>query len=64
MDGIDNDFNGTLRWISTEPAFTPYYALNQTDRSRLAFLAEVSLDDTASELPTGIPAQVILPAQK
>ncbi|MGI2169741.1 HlyD family secretion protein [Shewanella sp. MF05960] len=64
VDGIDNGFNGTLRWISTEPAFTPYYALNQTDRSRLAFLAEVSLDDTASELPTGIPVQVILPAQK
>ncbi|WP_351017340.1 HlyD family efflux transporter periplasmic adaptor subunit [Shewanella sp. AC91-MNA-CIBAN-0169] len=64
VDGIDGTFNGTLRWISTEPAFTPYYALNQSDRSRLAFLAEVSLDSSASELPTGIPAQVILPTQK
>jgi HlyD family secretion protein len=64
VDGIDNSFNGTLRWISTEPAFTPYYALNQTDRSRLAFLAEVNLDNTASKLPTGIPVQVILPAKK
>ncbi|WP_445775862.1 HlyD family secretion protein [Shewanella sp.] len=64
VDGIDSQFNGILRWISTEPAFTPYYALNQTDRSRLAFLAEVNLDSSASELPTGIPAQVILPVQK
>jgi len=64
VDGIEPHFNGRLRWISTQPAFTPYYALNQTDRSRLVFLAEVSLDDSASQLPSGIPAQVILPAIK
>lgn len=29
VDGIDRAIKGYLRWISTEPAFTPYYALNQ-----------------------------------
>ncbi|GGB46249.1 HlyD family efflux transporter periplasmic adaptor subunit [Shewanella inventionis] len=64
IDGFDKPFAGKLRWMSTEPAFTPYYALNQSDRSRLAFLAEINLDDSARDLPTGIPAQVILPAPK
>ena len=36
---------GTVRYISAEAAFTPYYALTQKDRSRLAYLAEVTLDE-------------------
>ncbi|WP_428612595.1 HlyD family secretion protein [Shewanella sp.] len=61
IDGHDAPLNGTLRWLSREPAFTPYYALNQQDRSRLVYLAEFDLDDSAQSLPTGIPAQVELP---
>jgi len=41
VDGIEKTVMGTLRWIATEPAFTPYYALNQEERSRLMYLAEV-----------------------
>ncbi|GAB3291964.1 HlyD family secretion protein [Parahaliea aestuarii] len=59
VDGIDRDFRGRLRWIATEPAFTPYYALNASDRSRLVYLAEFDLID-GSELPTGVPVQVLL----
>ncbi|MFT5693786.1 MAG: HlyD family secretion protein [Oceanicoccus sp.] len=58
VDGIDEAIEGRLRWISSEPAFTPYYALNQQERSRLMFLAEVQLPDSESHLPNGIPAQV------
>jgi len=61
VDGIESLLTGTLRWISTEPAFTPYYALNQEDRARLMYLAEVQLSDSQSDLPNGVPAQVILP---
>lgn len=61
VDGQAQPFTGTLRWLSKEPAFTPYYALNQQDRSRLVYLAEFDLDDRAQSLPTGIPAQVELP---
>jgi HlyD family secretion protein len=61
IDGIDDAFPGTVRWISHEPAFTPYYALNQSERSRLVYLAEVQLTEDASDLPSGIPAQVLLP---
>lgn len=28
VDGLDKLLTGQLRWISTEPVFTSYYALN------------------------------------
>lgn len=60
VDGLDTPLTGTLRWLSKDPAFTPYYALNQQDRSRLVYLAEFTLSD-AVQLPSGIPVQVELP---
>lgn len=59
VDGLDKDLTGRLRWIDSSPSFTPYYALNAEDRSRLVYLAEVDLLDNP-ELPSGIPTQVIL----
>ncbi|ABZ74625.1 conserved hypothetical protein [Shewanella halifaxensis HAW-EB4] len=61
VDGIDNPIEGKVRWISNEPAFTPYYALNQEERSRLMYLAEVQLPDSSAALPSGVPAQVEMP---
>lgn len=61
VDGIEQPITGRLSWIATEPAFTPYYALNQDERARLMYLAEVQLPDSESELPNGVPAQVQLP---
>jgi HlyD family secretion protein len=59
IDGVDKALTGQLRWIATDPAFTPYYALNASDRARLVYLAEFDLDN-ADQLPTGVPAQVLL----
>jgi len=61
VDGLEKPIKGRLRWIATEPAFTPYYALNQAERARLMYLAEIQLPDSQSELPNGVPAQVVLP---
>lgn len=61
VDGIKDAIIGTVRWIATDPAFTPYYALNQEERARLMYLAEIQLPDSASNLPNGVPAQVALP---
>ncbi|WP_420028997.1 HlyD family secretion protein [Photobacterium halotolerans] len=60
VDGVSEPFEGTLRWIATEPAFTPYYALNEDDRARLVYLAEFDLSDAGS-LPSGVPVQVEMP---
>jgi HlyD family secretion protein len=61
VDGLEKTITGRLRWIATEPAFTPYYALNQEERARLMYLAEVQLPDSEAHLPNGVPAQVELP---
>jgi HlyD family secretion protein len=59
VDGVAASLIGELRWIATEPAFTPYFALNSNDRARLVYLAEFDLEG-GRELPTGVPAQVLL----
>lgn len=61
VDGIDHALTGRVRWIATEPSFSPYYALNQDERARLMYLAEVQLPDSDAELPIGLPVQVDLP---
>ena len=61
VDGLDRVFDGTVRWISSDPAFTPYYALNASDRARLMYLAQVELPQDAAGLPNGVPAQVEMP---
>jgi len=61
LDGSDREWQAKVRFVSTDAAFTPYYALNEKDRSRLSFLAEVVLTETEAEaLPTGMPVQVTL----
>jgi HlyD family secretion protein len=61
VDGLAQTITGKVRWISSEPAFTPYYALNQEERARLMYLAEVQLPDSYAELPNGVAVQVELP---
>lgn len=61
IDGTDHDWRGVLRYVSSDAAFTPYYALNERDRSRLSFLAEVVLTEpAAAALPTGMPVEVTM----
>ena len=51
--------HGALR--VAQASFTPYYALTQKDRSRLAYLAEITLEEpAAADLPAGVPVQVRL----
>jgi HlyD family secretion protein len=61
IDGADRRFTGTVRWVSADASFTPYFALTEHDRSRLSYLAEVDLPD-AADLPSGVPLEVDFPA--
>jgi HlyD family secretion protein len=58
IDGIEAPVAGRIRRITAEPVFTPYFALTERDRSRLAYLAEVTLPATNPRLPEGLPVQV------
>ncbi|WP_116474189.1 HlyD family secretion protein [Zobellella maritima] len=59
VDGIEAPYDGRLSWIATEPAFSPYYALTEGERSRLMYLVKVQLPAHAAGLPSGIPAQAL-----
>lgn len=61
IDGNSRTITGTVRWVSADASFTPYFALTEHDRSRLSYLAEIDLPDAAS-IPAGIPLEVDFPA--
>jgi len=57
--GLEAPLDGTVRTLSHEAAFTPYFALTQYDRGRLSYLAEVDIDGPSDlNLPTGVPVEV------
>jgi HlyD family secretion protein len=60
IDGHASPYHARIRWISTEAAFTPFYALTQFDRSHLSYLAEIDLVESP-DLPVGIPVEVYFP---
>lgn len=60
VDGLDRPLEGRVRWISSEAAFTPYFALTERDRGRLSYVAEIDVELTPRRLPDGIPVEVVL----
>lgn len=61
VDGLAEPLEGRVRYVASDPAFTPFFALTEHDRSRLSYLAEIDLPGAGSErLPAGIPVQVEL----
>ena len=58
IDGLSEPVAGRVRWVATESAFTPYFALTERDRGRLSFLAKVDIVDDIERLPDGVPLEV------
>jgi len=60
VDGLENGISGRIRWVATEAAFTPYYALTERDRGHLTYLAKIDIDEDRDRLPDGVPVEVDL----
>ncbi len=60
VDGLEAELEGRVRWVSSEAAFTPYYALTERDRGRLTFVAKVDIVTERPRLPDGVPVEVEL----
>jgi len=58
VDGLDTAIEGRVRWIASDPAFTPYYALTERDRGRLSYVAKVDITEQYERLPDGVPVEV------
>jgi len=60
VDGLDTALAGTVRWVASEAAFTPYYALTERDRGRLSYAAKIDIDEPIQRLPDGVPLEADL----
>ncbi|MBI3775937.1 MAG: hypothetical protein HY273_10370 [Gammaproteobacteria bacterium] len=60
VDGLAAPVRGKVRMVSNDPAFTPYYALTEHDRSRLSFVAKIDLVDAGQDFPGGVPVNVVM----
>jgi HlyD family secretion protein len=58
VDGLEKAIEGQVRWVSSEAAFTPYFALTERDRGRLSFVAKVDITEQRDRLPDGVPVEV------
>lgn len=58
VDGLTAPIAGRVRWVSSEAAFTPYYALTERDRSRVSYVAKVDITEDRERLPDGVPVEV------
>ena len=58
VDGLEKAIAGQVRWVSSEAAFTPYFALTERDRGRLSFVAKVDITEQRDRLPDGVPVEV------
>lgn len=58
VDGIATPIAGRVRWVASDPAFTPYYALTERDRGRISYTAKVDIVEETGRLPDGVPVEV------
>ena len=63
VDGLDQPLDGRVRWVASEAAFTPYYALTERDRGHLSYVAKVDIVGRQERLPDGVPVEVQLPLE-
>ena len=60
IDGLDEVISGRVRWVASEAAFTPYFALTERDRGHLTYLAKIDITGDRERLPDGVPVEVDL----
>ncbi|MCB2381487.1 HlyD family efflux transporter periplasmic adaptor subunit [Shewanella sp. SR1] len=63
VDGREIPITGTVRNIRSQPAYTPFYALNERDRARLMYLTDITISAEGQDLPTGMALAVELDVQ-
>ncbi|BBA32662.1 secretion protein HlyD family protein [Methylocaldum marinum] len=60
MDGVAEPYEGTVRMVSSDPVFTPFFALTERDRRRLSYVAKIYLSETVRNVPAGLPVEAEL----
>lgn len=63
VEGLTQPQDARLRWVASDAAYTPYFALTERDRGHLTYLAKFDLlaSEQASRWPDGVPVELELP---
>ncbi len=60
IDGVSEPVRGRVRWVASEAAFTPYFALTERDRGRLSYVAKIDIAEDMERLPDGVPLEATI----
>lgn len=60
LAGKELPLTGKVRSIRSQPAYSPYFALNEKERSRLMYLTTIDLEN-AENYTTGLPLEIRIP---
>ena len=60
LDGVAEPYEGTVRMVSSDPVFTPFFALTERDRRRLSYVAKIYLSESVRNVPAGLPVEAEL----
>jgi len=60
LDGVAEPYEGTVRMVTSDPVFTPFFALTERDRRRLSYVAKIYLSETVRNVPAGLPVEAEL----
>lgn len=60
LDGVDEPYEGTVRVVSSDPVFTPFFALTERDRRHLSYIAKIYLSEAVRDVPAGLPVEAEL----
>lgn len=60
LDGLEEVFEGSIKWISSEAEFTPKTILTEETRTSLVYAVKVQADNPQGKLKIGMPVQVLI----
>lgn len=57
-DGCQKELNAKITYVATSAEFTPPVIYSNESRDKLVFMVEAAFDDTAENLPVGLPVGI------
>jgi HlyD family secretion protein len=60
VDGVEEPFEGSVKWIASEAEFTPKTILTEETRTSLVYAVKIRVINSEGKLKIGMPVQVLI----
>jgi len=60
VDGVQEKFQGTVKWIASEAEFTPKTILTEETRTSLVYAVKIRVNNEQGKLKIGMPVQILV----